>query len=474
MPYTNPYAGALARLLSEQGQIAADRTARAGEIWGNAVRGVGSAVSNTLRQEGQRRIDAPRRALEQAQIAEQMRQIDASGKVRGVIASNIDPTTGKPKSRAIAGGIAGIDPEQAAQWWARASQEDKDKLALDIKKAEEVSRGAGSILSLPPNEQAPMYGQWRNGVIAKGLATAEQIPEQYTPGWLRYKMREAMSVDALAKSLEPHFEKVSNGDSLINTNDPTKPIYTAPPKPVTFGSLTPAQDAKGQRIFVRTGSDGQTYDVDGKVMPPGSYRPVMPKGPAGGEPLEAVIGKDGNPTLVPRSQARGMRPATSREQPREDELKTAGFYDQMVGAIQVLDALEPKLTDKELYQIQTLPQEGLVGMMNRGELSENAKRYLRAFEEYTEARLRPNSGAAINDKEYERDRRTYARQYGETPQLAKDRKASRGRALSALQRRAGRALQGNPTATIRARDPQGNLHEAKAGTPLPDGWVLDK
>lgn len=27
--------------------------------------------------------------------------------------------------------------------------------------------------------------------------------------------------------------------------------------------------------------------------------------------------------------------------------------------------------------------------------------------------------------------------------------------------------------TIRARDPQGNLHEATAGTPLPDGWVLE-
>lgn len=30
-----------------------------------------------------------------------------------------------------------------------------------------------------------------------------------------------------------------------------------------------------------------------------------------------------------------------------------------------------------------------------------------------------------------------------------------------------------PSGTIRARDPQGNLHEAKAGTPLPAGWKLE-
>lgn len=159
-----------------------------------------------------------------------------------------------------------------------------------------------------------------------------------------------------------------------------------------------------------------------------------------GGPLEAVIGKDGNPVLVPRSQARGMRPATTREQPTEDERKTAGFYGQMTDAIKILDQLESSLTEKELYQIQTLPQEGLIGMANRGELSENAKRYLRAFEQFTEARLRPVSGAAINDQEYARDRRTYAKQYGETPALSADRKAARDRALASLKTRASRAL----------------------------------
>jgi hypothetical protein len=136
----------------------------------------------------------------------------------------------------------------------------------------------------------------------------------------------------------------------------------------------------------------------------------------------------------------GDRPQNARVKATEDERKTAGFYGQMSDAITILDELEPRITQQELYQIQTLPQEKLVGLMNRNLLSEDAKRYLRAFEQFTESRLRPVSGAAIVDSEYERDRRTYAKQYGETPKLAADRVTARNRALESLKTRAGVAL----------------------------------
>lgn len=162
--------------------------------------------------------------------------------------------------------------------------------------------------------------------------------------------------------------------------------------------------------------------------------------PQTAEPLEAVIGPDGLPTLVPRSQARGMRPATSREQPTEDERKSAGFFKQMNEAMATMDAVEDQLTERDLYQIQSVPQEELIGLINRGEMSEAAKRYLRAFEQFTEARMRPVSGAAISDSEFARDRRTYARQYGETPTLAQERKAARSSARDSLRTRGGRAI----------------------------------
>ena len=180
----------------------------------------------------------------------------------------------------------------------------------------------------------------------------------------------------------------------------------------------------------------------------------LAQGRLGGEPLESVIGEDGEPVLVPRSQARGRRPGATREQPTEDERKSVGFHRQMEQAIAIMDVTEDQLTETELYQIQTLPQEELLGAMNRGNMSEAAKRYLRAFEQFTEARMRPISGAAINDSEYARDRRTYARQYSETEALRGDRISARQGALETLQMRAGRAF---PKPKTVVRDKDGNL-----------------
>ena len=132
--------------------------------------------------------------------------------------------------------------------------------------------------------------------------------------------------------------------------------------------------------------------------------------------------------------------ATKIDTPRpntEDEKKTIGFVRQVTQAIDIMDSIEDELTEPELYQIQSLPQEDLAGWANRSNTSENAKRYLRALEQFTEAALRPVSGAAIQPSEYAQYRRTYAKQFGETPQLADDRRKARGTIKSSLESRAG-------------------------------------
>ena len=73
-------------------------------------------------------------------------------------------------------------------------------------------------------------------------------------------------------------------------------------------------------------------------------------------------------------------------------------------------------------------------------MSENAKRYIQAFNQFTEARLRPVSGAAIANSEYERDRATYGKRYSETPELAAQRQSARAQALEALRVMAGGAI----------------------------------
>lgn len=242
---------------------------------------------------------------------------------------------------------------------------------------------------------------------------------------------------ALAK---PQLTEVSPGATLVDPRNPGEAIFTAPNRAPVPKSLQ-AKDVllDGKPVVANFDPASGRFSVNGQDVTE-RVKPIPPQGPAGGEPLEAVIGDDGNPELVPRSQARGRRPATSREQPTEDERKSAGWLKQIEGAIATMDALEDKLTEAELYQIQTLPQEALIGLVNRNKLSENAKRYFQAFEEFTEARLRSVSGATITPQEEARDRRIYAKQFGETPELASQRRASRGRAQDALRSRAGRAL----------------------------------
>jgi len=248
----------------------------------------------------------------------------------------------------------------------------------------------------------------------------------------------AAQADALAKSLQaaeadklmsgitdPNVRTVAGlrraGITGIDVND----LRTPSPKPKNF---TFREDSQGLMAI----------DPEDPMNPqrvPG-FKPT-PKERAQ-EPLESVMGPDGQAVFVPRSQAVGKRPATNSTRPAtEGERNAVGFYRQMRDAIATIDLVEPAITEREMYQIQTLPQEELMGMLNRNQLSEGAKRYLRAFEQFTEARLRPVSGAAISDGEYARDRRTYAKQYGETEGISTDRGRARELALDSLRERSG-------------------------------------
>ena len=169
--------------------------------------------------------------------------------------------------------------------------------------------------------------------------------------------------------------------------------------------------------------------------------PVAPQGP---QPSWQWVTRSGEDVYTNRVQPGDTPREMTRVKATEDEKKSAGWFGQMSDALDVINQVEPFLTKDELYQIQSLPQEGLIGLLNRNQLSENAKRYMRAFEQFTEARLRSVSGAAISAGEFEADRRTYAKQYGETEKLANDRRNGRNRALESLQKRAGSALDTPP------------------------------
>lgn len=230
MPYRSDHTAGIARLLAEQGDAQARAAMESGRIWGGAVQNIGQNITGTLASLLQEKQDAPRRAMQ-----------DELGRLQ----------------------LSAARREDAAAPQKELDAKAQRELAKDAQRAQAIAKGAGAILGLSPQEQGPAYAAFREHAIAGGLAPAEAIPPQYNPGWLRYKLREAQSIDALAKSLEPKAPiEVSAGASLF---DPEKgsSVFTAP-KPETAAAVgsfedyvkrtygdnpTPAQIVEGRKVY---------------------------------------------------------------------------------------------------------------------------------------------------------------------------------------------------------------------------------
>lgn len=259
-------------------------------------------------------------------------------------------------------------------------------------------------------------------------------------------------VDGLRVPAAPKLEKVTTvnekGETVERFVRPQEGTdYVQPPKPKTEHALQ-AKDVllDGRPALVTFNPTTGQYLASGQDVT-ARVRPIPPQGP---QPSYQWAVKPGSktPELLTADEIRrsgATAPSTgSVRPPTEGERKAAGFHSQMDQALTTINTLEKDLTERDLYQIQSLPQEGLMGAVNRGLMSETAKRYIQAFNQFTEARLRPVSGAAIANSEYERDRATYAKQYGETTGVADQRKEARRRALDSLRVMAGSALEEGP------------------------------
>ncbi len=335
------------------------------------------------------------------------------------------------------------DQEQAAQQQAARQQrrDEREDVDINLRIQEFEQRRQQAAQTYAATQDKAERERQAVDVLEAALAADPSMSEQE-----KAAARAAVRVNPDA--VVAHLLKAKPPPPALIQHDPTRDLVNpqtgavvtegvpAVEKPKPTGQPFKAM-VNGREQFVQQWSDGTTKPLTG--MAPVPERP--PAGPQPGWQWVTRQKPDGTNEEVYTNRVNpGDRPQTARVKATEDERKTAGFYGQMSDAIKVIDELEGGLTEKELYQIQTLPQEALIGMANRNTLSEGAKRYLRAFEQFTESRLRPVSGAAIADTEYERDRRTYARQYAETPKLAADRARARTLALDALKKRAGVAL----------------------------------
>lgn len=165
--------------------------------------------------------------------------------------------------------------------------------------------------------------------------------------------------------------------------------------------------------------------------------------PESSEPLVPIV-KDGTDIYATRGQAVGQpvprpaKPATPRRNVLGQERTAIGFYNRMDSAINDMDAAEPQLSEKDLVIINSSP---LPELVNNRLLSTAGQQYVQALRTYTEARLRKESGAAINNSEYENDRKMIGRASGETPESLAQKKATRLRTLDGIGFQSGQAFE---------------------------------
>lgn len=262
------------------------------------------------------------------------------------------------------------------------------------------------------------------------------------------------------------------------------PGLIAPPAaapPVTFGTPIKAT-VNGKSVFVRPGSDGQTYDM--------SRKPIADISPAANdnEPLVSIMGPDNRPILVPRSEAVGKSPASSREQGRpvtsgdasdladfdtsKDELaavRAAISSKDSTGIVARIGATIPYVTQITGWGSDAKKRQAVIDRVKQviGKTLEGG--VLRKEDEAKYEKILPNIGdapdvatAKLNGLDAAIDKRKQRRL---------DALKDSGYETSHFEARGGKAA--NNSGTIRAIDPSGNVHEAKAGTPLPAGWKLE-
>lgn len=434
--YDSPLTGTIAQLMGANAQsqaeairAAADAQARAAEIKGRntsqMLGTIGDLVQRTGQQIGQHYDEAPRREMEQLQLRAGRRNeasLAQEARLEQALTARLsDPSAPPPDVRELAAMGFG---EQRALTIANDFQKLEDADLADEKRTfEKLGRQVKWVKALPAGMRQAPWMALRSQLVAAQMP-AEAIPEQWDDA-----MGDALLAFTGQAPDKAEGFTLNPGDTRY---DPTgKPIATAAPKP---------EQPKLREVTVR-GPNGRPVRklVPEADMLAGVEEYREPKAPPASEPLEAIM-VNGEATFVPRSQAIGKTPATSRQRTTEDERKSVGWYQQMRDAAATIDQLEDQLTQKELFQIQSLPHESLMGMANRNQLSDAAKRYLRAFTQFSEARLRSVSGAAISTGEYQSDRQTYGKQFGETPNLRDDRKRAREVVIAATRERAGVAM----------------------------------
>lgn len=231
----------------------------------------------------------------------------------------------------------GLDMEKASAD-AQSADFEKQTKAFEFfqKRNDAWKQRLGTVLFAPPERQAELYQSVISESVREGLIPPDAIPPQFDPDWIKGKALETLQfdkqmsehraqLDAQHKaSLRPLEIQEQQGkvdaqkkavkvDEFVNKVGKRVLAMQQPDGTITYQEGPEVQqNATGTAVTQTTLA---LRAVQGDQEAKKALAMLRQQGTAA-EPLMAVIGPDGKPVYVPRSQAVGKTPASNREQGR--------------------------------------------------------------------------------------------------------------------------------------------------------------
>ena len=303
MSRASDYANSVSSLYAQIGEARAREASNKGQIWSGALANIGDFVAQYPQRQAQmaeikNRAEANQLERERAaRLTEKERkEAEADQKLSELFASGQPPTisqiitaVGPERGVRIATGLKALQ-ESAAIVDPRADFEKTQKVMRDV---------ILGMNALPEAMRASAYPDIRNHLVQKGVIKPEDAPEAYDPAWwtstMNYGKEPPKEATEAGFTLSPGQTRFGPTGEQIATS----PAAATGTNPTEWSLISAA--AKGDPEAVKA------LEL---------YRRQHPNAPGAAEPLVPIIGPDGKPVLVRRSQAEGKQPASSREQGR--------------------------------------------------------------------------------------------------------------------------------------------------------------
>ncbi len=143
------------------------------------------------------------------------------------------------------------------------------------------------------------------------------------------------------------------------------------------------------------------------------------------------------PTLEQIKQGAAGDTSAPPKAPIATERNNLSFFQRMLNATNNLEGVESTISKLKTGGRFLLSNESKIANLFK---SKEMQQYNQAQREFTEARLRKESGAAIPDSEFENDKKTYFAQPGDKPEQLEIKRKAREQALRGLGTSSGNAF----------------------------------